>query len=52
MPLAGALVAVAGIRPGALARATVAVAAGAVCLLWRQDAAPYIEFPYHGDSRR
>jgi hypothetical protein len=35
MPLADALVAVAGIRPGALGRAAVAVAAGAVCLLWR-----------------
>ena len=36
MPLAGALVAVAGIRPGALALAAVAVAAGEVCLLWRR----------------
>lgn len=44
MPLAGALVAVAGIRPGAQA-AAVAVAAGAVCLLWRRQAAPYSEFP-------
>jgi hypothetical protein len=36
MPLAGALVAVAGIRAGALAVAAVAVAAGAGCLLWRR----------------
>src|SRR3984885_15696273 len=33
MPVAGALVAVAGLRPGALLLAAVAVAAGAVCLL-------------------
>jgi MFS family permease len=33
MPAAGALVAVAGLRPGALALAAVAVAAGAACLL-------------------
>jgi hypothetical protein len=32
MPLAGAIVAIAGIRPGALAAAAVAVAAGAACL--------------------
>jgi MFS family permease len=32
MPLAGVLVAVAGIRPGALALAAVSVAAGATCL--------------------
>jgi MFS family permease len=32
MPLAGVLIAVAGIRPGALALAAVAVVAGAVCL--------------------
>jgi hypothetical protein len=32
LPLAGALVAVAGIRPGALAIAAVAVAAGLGCL--------------------
>jgi MFS family permease len=34
MPLAGAILAVAGIRPGALALAAVAVAAGATCLRW------------------
>ena len=33
MPLAGVLVAAAGIRPGALALASVAVAAGAACLV-------------------
>jgi MFS family permease len=33
MPAAGALVAVAGLRPGALLLAAIAVAAGAVCLL-------------------
>jgi MFS family permease len=33
MPVAGALVAVAGLRPGALVLASIAVAAGAVCLL-------------------
>ncbi len=33
MPVAGALVAVAGLRPGALVLAAVAVAAGAMCLL-------------------
>jgi MFS family permease len=33
MPVAGALVAVAGLRPGALVLAAVAVAAGATCLL-------------------
>jgi ENTS family enterobactin (siderophore) exporter len=33
MPVAGALVAVAGLRPGALVLAAVAVAAGAACLL-------------------
>lgn len=33
MPVAGALVAVAGLRPGALVAAAVAVAAGATCLL-------------------
>jgi hypothetical protein len=32
MPLAGVIVAIAGIRPGAPAAAAVAVAAGAVCL--------------------
>jgi hypothetical protein len=32
MPLAGALVALTGIRPGALAVAAVAVAAGIACL--------------------
>ena len=36
MPLAGAVVAVAGIRAGALAVAALAVAAGAGCLLWRR----------------
>ena len=33
MPAAGALVPLAGLRPGALLLAAVAVAAGAVCLL-------------------
>ena len=33
MPVAGALVAVVGLRPGALLLDAVAVAAGAVCLL-------------------
>lgn len=33
MPVAGALVAIAGLRPGALVRAAAAVAAGATCLL-------------------
>jgi len=32
LPLAGAIVAIAGIRPGALAVAAVAVAAGIMCL--------------------
>ena len=36
MPLAGAVVAIAGIRGGALAVAAVAVAAGVGCLLWRR----------------
>jgi predicted MFS family arabinose efflux permease len=36
MPVAGALVAVAGLRPGALLLAAVAVAAGALCLLGRR----------------
>jgi hypothetical protein len=38
MPLAGALVAVAGIRPGALAIAAVAVAAGLACLAGQSGA--------------
>jgi hypothetical protein len=33
MPLAGAILAIAGIRPGALALAAVAAAAGATCLM-------------------
>jgi MFS family permease len=40
MPLAGAIVAIAGIRPGAIALAAVAVAAGAACLTARDVRGP------------